>query len=43
MTVPRPYYFQTAGGTTLELEFNVDGAGTYSIVVGDPAAGIAVA
>jgi len=43
MTVPRPYYFQTAGGTTLELEFNVHGDGTYSVVVGDPAAGIAVA
>lgn len=43
MTVPQPYYFQTAGGTTLELGFNVTGDGTYSVVVGDPAAGIAVA
>jgi len=42
-TDPQPFYFQTADGTTLELEFNVDGAGTYSVVVGDPAAGIAVA
>ena len=43
MTSPQPFYFQTAGGTTLELGFNVDGDGTYRVVVGDPAAGIAVA